>query len=342
MKEKLRVLLTGASGSVGREVLSMLDREKQTYDITVFDKKSKQAVKLFSPYKANVNIVYGDITNEQDVKNVCANKDIVIHLAAIIPPLADEQPDLAAAVNTQGTINLIQNLEKLSPKAFFLYSSSISVYGDRLENPFIKIGDPLTPSEGDEYAHTKILTEIELTNSKLDWSIFRLAAIMGNHKMSGLMFHQPLATSMEIATSEDTARAFVNAIEHRNQLSKRIFNLGGGEKCRISYQDFLSKSFAIAGLGEPNFPEKAFADQNFHCGFYKDGDELEEIVYFRQDSLESYFRKEQAKVSAVQKFFTALFQKPIKKYLLKMSDPYIAHVSGDDKMMARYFVSEEK
>lgn len=30
-----------------------------------------------------------------------------------------------------------------------MYSSSISVYGDCIENPYIQVGDSLTPSEGD-------------------------------------------------------------------------------------------------------------------------------------------------------------------------------------------------
>ena len=85
--------------------------------------------------------------------------DGVIHLAAVIPPLADEQPSLAKAVNTNGTINLINQLETVSPNAFFMYSSSISVYGDRIASPNIKVSDPLQVSLGDEYAVTKIDAE---------------------------------------------------------------------------------------------------------------------------------------------------------------------------------------
>ena len=196
MKNKPRVLLTGASGSVGHEVLKQLTKRINEFDITVFDIKSKPSTKILSPYMEKVKIVYGDIANKNDISKVCSDKDYVIHLAAIIPPLADDKPKLANKVNTLGTENLISSLEQLSSETFFMYSSSVSVYGDRLKNPLIKVGDPLEPSEGDEYAKTKIKAEQILQKSKLDWTIFRLCAIMGNHKISKLMFHQPLETSM--------------------------------------------------------------------------------------------------------------------------------------------------
>jgi len=101
------------------------------------------------------------------------------HLAAIIPPLADKMPALAEAVNITGTKNLVECTEKFSPEAFFLYASSISVYGDRNSNPWIKVSDPLRPSYRDEYARTKIEAEKIVMSSRLKWTIFRLTAIMG-------------------------------------------------------------------------------------------------------------------------------------------------------------------
>lgn len=318
---KKSVLLTGASGTVGFEVLKQLV-ETDKYSITVFDKKTKAAVKKLQKYSDKVELIYGDITVAKDVEKIAINKDVVIHLAAIIPPLADDNPQLAARVNTGGTKLLIKAFEQYSPEAFFIYSSSISVYGDRLKSPFIKVGDALIPSKGDEYAKTKIAAEDLLKKSNLDYTIFRLAAIMGGHKMSKLMFHQPLDTSLEIATPRDTARAFVKAIPKQKQLSKKVFNLGGGENCRTTYKDFLARSFAIYGLGSFNLPPKAFAEKNFHCGFYTDGDELDDLLNFRKDSLADYFAAEKANFSAIKKFGASLFRKPIKWYLLKQSEPY--------------------
>lgn len=337
MKNKTKsVLLTGASGTVGFEVLKQL-LKTPNLKLTVFDKKTKGSARKLDSYKDKVELVYGDITNRVDLGKIVQNQDFIIHLAAIIPPTADDFPKLAQKVNTEGTRNLVQLLEQHSPNCFFIYSSSISVYGDRLENPYISVGDPLEPSPGDEYALTKIASEEIIQKSKLDWTIFRLAAIMGGHKMSKLMFHQPLDTSLEIATPQDTARAFVNAIGKYEQLSKRIFNLGGGENCRISYKGFLQRSFDIFGLGELNSPAKAFAEKNFHCGFYKDGDELEKILHFREHSLEDYFEMEKEKVSSFKKFGATLLRTPIKYFLLKQSEPLIAIKGNDEKMRKQFF-----
>jgi len=337
METRKKVLLTGASGTVGYEVLKQIYNKKTNYKITVFDVKSSDSVKKFAPFEKDVEIIYGDITNEDDLDKICSEKDYVIHLAAIIPPLADEKPELSYRVNTLGTENLILKLEKSSPKVFFLYSSSISIYGDRLINPYIKVHDPLIPSEGDEYARTKIEAENIVQNCKLDWSIFRLCAIMGGHRMSKLMFHQPLKTSLEIATAEDTARAFINAIDKPLQLSKKIFNLGGGESCRVSYDEFLSRSFKILGLGKPDFPQKAFAEKNFHCGYYEDGIDLEKILNFRKDSIEDYFEKEKLKISPLKKFMISIFRTSIKRKLLKQSEPFQAYKTKDEKMLRLYF-----
>lgn len=341
MKTKKNILLTGASGTVGYEVLKQLCEVKNEYEVTVFDIMSSKTIKKFKPYKEDINIVYGDISNETDLIKVCNDKDVVIHLAAIIPPLADEIPTLSYQVNVTGTKNLIRLLEVHSTNAFFLYSSSISVYGDRLNNPMITTNDKLNPSKGDQYAKTKILAENIIQNSKLDWSIFRLTAIMDGHKISKLMFHQPLKTSLEIVSPADTARAFINAIDKQAQLTKETFNLGGGENCRVIYDDFLSRSFEIYGLGKFNFPQKTFAEKNFHCGYYEDGNVLDNILNFRKDTLSNYFEKEKGKMSFFIKPIISIFNKPIKKYLKRQSEPLAAYFNKDTKLTQHYFRTDD-
>ena len=338
---KKTILLTGASGTVGFETLKHLIKDS-TFEITVFDVKNSKSVKKLAPFRGRVEIIYGDVTNASDLEKVSHNKDVAIHLAAIIPPLADAAPGLAYRVNVQGTENLIQALEKNSPKCHLLFSSSISVYGDRIKDPKISVSDPLRPSPGDQYGETKILCEKLIQQSNLSWSIFRLAAIMGNHKISKLMFHMPLDTPMEICTPEDTGRAFANAVAHETQLQKRIFNLGGGEACVISYRSFLAKMFDAYGLGQVSFPEKAFAEKNFHCGIMSDGDQLDDIVHFRRQDLSDHFELVNSKIHPFQKKITFVFRNMIKRWLLSQSEPYKAYRTGNEKEIEHFFNQNER
>jgi nucleoside-diphosphate-sugar epimerase len=332
------ILITGATGAVGNEVLRQLTAVHEHSTITVFVRNSKKTKKLLKPFP-QVKKIYGDITNFAELEKACINQDYVIHLAAVIPPLADEKPEMTYQVNVEGTRNIVEALEKHSPNALLLYSSSVAVYGDRLKTPNIVTTDDLKLSVGDSYGITKIESEKIIQESTLNWSIFRLSAIMGigNHKISKLMFHMPLETVMEIATVRDTARAFVNSIGQDARLAKRIFNLGGGELCRISYLDFMTRAFDYYGMGAVDFPKYAFAKINFHCGNYVDGHELEEIVHFRQDTIDIYFERFGAAVPGIQRFFTKLVNKIVKKQLLRVSEPYLAHKTQNKKLLDRFF-----
>lgn len=151
------------------------------------------------------------------------------------------------------------------------------------------------------------------------------------------MFHMPLDTPFEISTPEDTARAFINGLEKQEKLSFRIFNLGGGAQSTISYREFLQRSFDIYGLGKLAFPEKAFAEKNFHCGRMVDGDELENILHFRKDTMESYLDKTAKPVSKIQKVLTFLVSPIVKWFLLRQSEPYQAWKTGDIRLINRFF-----
>jgi len=334
-----RVLLTGASGAVGREVLMQLSQIPEEIEITVFDRKTKDTEAFYRKLNKKFNLIYGDISVKNDVCGVSKNKDVVIHLAAIIPPLADKKPELAEAVNIEGTRNLIECLENLSPDAFFIYSSSISVYGDRNSDPWIKTSDKLLPSDRDEYARTKIEAEKVITGSKLSWTIFRLTAIMGtdNHKPSPLMFHMPLDTCLEIATPGDTGRAFVNALQCLEELNGTIYNLGGGEKCRISYRDFLAGSFMAMGMGSLDFKNNVFAGRNFHCGYYADGDVLNDLLDFRRDTLDDYFKALEESISPARRIAVKMLSKIIKRNLAKKSEPLAALKTRNQTDIQHYF-----
>ena len=332
------ILLTGASGGIGFEVFHQI-LEAKKYKLSIFIRASKKNIKRFEPYNSQVDIIYGDLTNSEDLKQICKPYHAVIHLAAIIPPIAYKSQVKTSKVNVIGTQLLLRHLESYCQEAFFLFSSSVAIYGDRLKNPEIRVSDPVDKDDPDFYVQSKINAEKIVEQSKLSWTIFRLTAILGvnNHKITGLMFHMPLDTPMEITTPSDAARAFVNGIEKKHLLAQKIFNLGGGAAFRTTYRELLTENFKINGLGKLNFPEKTFAEKNFHCGYMVDSDDLEDILHFRKHTLVDYYRMNREAVPIIRKYLSIPFRGIIKFFLRQMSEPLSAIRRNDMKEIERFF-----
>src|SRR6056297_2776073 len=139
----MKILVTGAFGNVGEKVLDKLIQNN--YDIRIFELKSlKNWIKSFK-YKPSCEIMWGNLLNKKSVRKAVEGVDVVIHLAAINPPLADEKPEMAYEVNVNGTKNIIAEIERIEkenrPK--LIYTSSIAIYGDRRKNPHIHVEDEL-------------------------------------------------------------------------------------------------------------------------------------------------------------------------------------------------------
>jgi hypothetical protein len=97
------ILLTGAAGAVGAEALRELVRRRDRYAIRVWEVRNPRTEKALRPFRDDVEVQWVDLTDRPALAACVHQVDSVIHLAAIIPPLADRQPALAERVNAQGT-----------------------------------------------------------------------------------------------------------------------------------------------------------------------------------------------------------------------------------------------
>ena len=88
------ILLTGAAGSVGLEALQELVRRKDRYTIRALERRSPRTEKILRPFRRMVEIHWADLTDRNSLESSVQNVDGVIHLAAIIPPLAVKGPTL--------------------------------------------------------------------------------------------------------------------------------------------------------------------------------------------------------------------------------------------------------
>jgi len=321
----MKVLLTGAFGNVGTSTLDELI--KKDYEITLFEVPTKKNLHIFKGYEDRCRMVWGDIRKYEDVLSAVDGQDAVIHTAAIIPPLADQKPELAYAVNVEGTGNIIKAMESQEHRPKLIYTSSVSVYGDRVNSPFIKVGDTPKPNDDDEYANQKLRCEGLIRGSELEWAIFRLSYIVSPNKleMDPLMFHMPLNTALEPCHTKDVGTALSNAVG-TDEVYGNTYHIAGGKSCRITYRDYLDKMISLFGLGKKLLPDIAFMKNGFHCGFM-DTESSEKLLDYQHHTLEDYFNEVKKKMAPTRFFAKVggeLSRAVARSILLKKSPAYQA------------------
>ena len=312
-----KVLLTGAFGNVGTSTMEEL--LKGDFDITIFELKSPKNRISARKLKNKAMIIWGDLRKKEDLIPAIIGKDVVIHVGAIIPPLADLRPKLAEAVNVGGTQNIVSIIKEKSPNTKLIFTSSISVYGDRVRNPFIKTSDPLKPSKGDEYAVTKIKAENMIKESGIDYAIFRLTYIVEPYRVQfqPTMFKMPLETSLEVCHSKDVGLALTNAAASED-IWGGTYHIAGGEKCRITYKEYLDDMTEIFGLGRELLPAEAFSEEGYHCG-YMDTNDGEDKLHYQRYSLRDIYESMKKRFRGL-KLVTWMFRPLVRHLLLKKSD----------------------
>jgi len=149
------ILITGASGFIGKEVCRTLSLIYKTVGL----EHSKTAnyidgVKIFS-----INILDKDALNKICIQY---NPDIVIHCAAIAHQgfLRKSKNVMYEKINSVATENLAIIVARLNPKVHFIFLSSISVYGEKLGHGPIKEDIICIPTS--DYARSKLGAEKRL------------------------------------------------------------------------------------------------------------------------------------------------------------------------------------
>ncbi len=321
----MKVFLTGAFGNVGESaLLALLDRE---YDVTCFelktDRNEKTAKELLEigPFK----VIWGDITNIEDVKSAIKDIDCIIHLAAIIPPMSEDNPDLAKRVNIDGTKNLIQVAQELDPQPRFIFTSSISTHGPHMNRPPpIRADEPLKPT--DNYTRSKVECEKMLKESGLPWVIFRLTAVPPvkldfDRSMVKVLFDIPLEQRVEFVHTRDVGVACANAATA--EVVHKVLLIGGGKESQMLNREFLSKTLDAYGLAMP--PDIAFKipknDDDWFYTDWLDTDESQRLLNYQNISFEEFIAEIKKKMGLKRSLFKLV--SPIARWYLKRKSPYL-------------------
>lgn len=122
----MHVLVTGASGFVGRRFITEALEKNYTTRISLLDNESKRVLASDVCLQKCQFFVVGDISNNIDWLEVLKDIDVVVHLAARVHIMNDSEPDPLAAfrsVNVEGTKRLIESAIANKVKRFIFMSS---------------------------------------------------------------------------------------------------------------------------------------------------------------------------------------------------------------------------
>ncbi|MDO4622815.1 MAG: NAD(P)-dependent oxidoreductase [Eubacteriales bacterium] len=304
--KKYTVFITGATGGMGYESLKQMIEDAADYNIIILVRDSEKNHKLLASYenKENLEIRWGDLLNKEDVDYCVRKSDLVLHIAAFVSPQADYYPEKAMKNNLGSTKNIIDCIKEQGreDEVRFVNIGTVAETGDRMPPlHWGRVGDPIKPSMFDYYAVSKIAAERYVIESGLTyWVSLRQTGIIGKAMASivdAIMFHNCLDNVLEYVSDRDSGRAMRNLALFQAQGTLpesfwgHIYNIGGGESCRVSTYEMYQKLYGDIGFTNLDhvIDPKWYATRNFHGQYYSDSDKLEEYLHFRSDSMEYFY-----------------------------------------------------
>jgi hypothetical protein len=123
-----------------------------------------------------VEIALGDMRDADALARACADQEVALHLAAVLPLISDQQPEMARAVNVGGTQTLVEALQALPQPPKLVYASTVAVFGDtQAQQPPRRVSNSLHPM--DPYSQYKAECEALQAASGLTYTVLRMSAI---------------------------------------------------------------------------------------------------------------------------------------------------------------------
>ena len=147
-------LVTGGAGFIGSNIVDEL--LKRGARVRVLDNFSTGREDNVQEFASRVDLIRGDVRDEDAVDRAVKGVDYVLHQAALASvPRSIADPTSNNQVNAQGTLNILLAAKKHGVKRL-VYASSSSVYGDSEELPKV---ETMIPNPKSPYAVAKLAAE---------------------------------------------------------------------------------------------------------------------------------------------------------------------------------------
>lgn len=288
MKSSMRVLVTGGAGRLGINVCKILLGEG--FQVRVFDLDTPGNRQNVGELDGRAEIFWGDITREDSVCRAVSDIDAVVHMAAILPPVAYEKPELAHEVNVGGTKILVDLMKAKGGHIPFVFTSSVAVFGPTpgAEGP-VSV-DNYVPKPVETYGETKLKAEEVIRESGIDYLILRLTAIMYlSFDLSDMnrIFSIPLDNRLEFCHPDDLAVAIGNALKSFDTIKGNTLVISGGPEQRMLFKDMVGGVLGVMGLPLP--PEDKFTREPYFLDWY-DTTKSQELLKFQGKGYTDYLK----------------------------------------------------
>jgi nucleoside-diphosphate-sugar epimerase len=288
-----RVLVTGACGNIGANVVDLL--VQRGYSVRAVDLDTPAGRKVATRWGDQVEMRFGSICNEALVREVVAGMDHVIHLAAIVPPGTDIDQAAGYAVNVVATRSIIAACEAQPEPPRLTFTSTAAIWGrnDEVDRPR-RADEEVSPS--DNYSRQKAECEAMLRKSGLDSVIFRIAMTppVEPGALSPFVFDMHPDMRVEFTHPKDQALGIVNSLVV-DEIVGRTLCLGGGARNRYRYREFMNMAFGAMGF--PPLPRSAFGDALFLTDWV-DSEESQAILDYQRRDAAQYFEEVSAELGA--------------------------------------------
>ena len=238
------ILITGGCGFIGANLVRML--ADKNCKIKVLDNLS--VGKKENLAQNDVELIVGDIRDEELIKKVTQGIDVVVHLAAHTNVIKSiENPLLDFNINVFGTFNLLRNAVSSQSVETFIFASSNAAVGEQAP----PITEEAIPAPLSPYGASKLACEAYCSAFAESYGLktvsLRFANVYGiysTHKNSvisrfiiNVLQNRPLtiygdgSQTRDFIYVDDICRAIILAMENDN--AEGIFQIGTGKETTV-------------------------------------------------------------------------------------------------------------
>jgi UDP-glucose 4-epimerase len=255
-------IVTGGAGFIGSHIAEELIRRNN--EVRIVDNFSTGKEENLAPLRASVKVYDLDVATAENLAEVFAGADYVLHQAAIPSvPKSMKDPVTSNRANVDGTLNVLFAAHKAGIKRV-VYASSSSVYGDSPALPKSEDmpADPLSPY-GAQKLFGEMYCQLFTRTYHLETVSLRYFNVFGPRQDATSQYSGVLAKFIPAVLQDQRPTIFGDGLQSRDftyvanvvnanllacttsGIAGGVFNIACGD--RITVNDMLSRINQVAG-----------------------------------------------------------------------------------------------